>query len=167
MVNVELSWTDNSTKEDGYKVYRSTVGDASFSNDYTEIGSVSSNTTTYSDTSPPEVADVSYAVTAFDSVGESAPATSGTLDLRPQKLESIISNTDHITVSTSRLRVINDASFADSESTVTDVSNIRKFGSSPTDTESIAASITNIRELGSSLADTESIVTDVSNIRYY
>ena len=74
MVTVDLSWTDNSSNEDGFRVYRSTTTSPSFPSDYSKIHERNANTTTYSDTSAP-IGTVYYAVTAFNSAGESGATT--------------------------------------------------------------------------------------------
>lgn len=64
---VQLSWTDNSGDEKGFRIYRIT------GNEKTKIAELGPNTTTYVDQDAPPKA--CYVVTAFNSAGES-PATS-------------------------------------------------------------------------------------------
>lgn len=80
MATVNISWTDNSNDENGFRVYRSTVTSPSFPNDYSQIDETGVNVTTYEDTSPPLGEVVSYAVLAFDDIGESETSTA-TIDL--------------------------------------------------------------------------------------
>ena len=75
MATVDLSWTDNSSNEDGFQIYRTTTSSPSFPGDYTYIDTVGTNTTTYSDSSSPDGDTVYYAVTAYNSAGESNAAT--------------------------------------------------------------------------------------------
>jgi len=76
MTDVELSWTDNSTFEDGFRVYRTTVPVPSFPADFTQIDTLPPGAAEYVDRSAPADAAVSYAVTAFSTqFGESDAAT--------------------------------------------------------------------------------------------
>lgn len=75
MATVQLSWTDNSDNEDGFRVYRSTTNSPSFPGDYTQIDTTAADTTTYTDSSAPTGVTVFYAVTAFNAAGESDAAT--------------------------------------------------------------------------------------------
>lgn len=76
MADVELSWTDNSNNEDGFRVYRSTTAAPSFPQDYTQIDSLPPDTTSYVDWSAPADTTVTYAVTAYDTkYGESSATT--------------------------------------------------------------------------------------------
>lgn len=68
---IDLSWTDNSDNEDGFYIYRSTSSGTSKS-DYTQIDSVGSNTTSYSDTGLSSGTTYYYRVSAFNSDGESS-----------------------------------------------------------------------------------------------
>jgi len=87
MTDVVLSWTDNSTSEDGFRVYRSTVSVPSFPADFTQIDTLPSNTTEFVDWSAPADTTVTYAVTAFSTqFGESdaaiEPITTPPVDAR-------------------------------------------------------------------------------------
>lgn len=75
MATVELTWSDNSTTEDGFNIYRATAPSPSFPGDYTQIDSVSHNVSFYEDTNAPDGSLVYYAVTAFDDDGESVETT--------------------------------------------------------------------------------------------
>jgi hypothetical protein len=70
--DVSLSWTDNSTTEDEFRVYRTSVGTPSFPADYSQIAAVGQNVTSYTDVSPPADSSLTYAVTAANSYGESS-----------------------------------------------------------------------------------------------
>jgi regulation of enolase protein 1 (concanavalin A-like superfamily) len=63
---VNLSWTDNSTNETGFKIERSTDG-----TNFTQIATVASNVTTYSDTAATNVTTY-YRVRATNSAGDSS-----------------------------------------------------------------------------------------------
>ena len=64
---VDLSWSDNSDNEDGFKVERKEEGGA-----YSVIATVPSDTTTYKDTSVEAEKTYYYRVKAFNSKGDSA-----------------------------------------------------------------------------------------------
>lgn len=82
MTTVVLSWTDNSSNENGFRVYRSTVTSPSFPNDYSQIHETGVDVTTYEDTGPSIGEVISYAVVAFNDKGESETSTA-TIDLTP------------------------------------------------------------------------------------
>lgn len=63
---IDLAWTDASSDEDGFKVYRSTGGS------FQLAATVGAGVTTYADTSLVPCATASYFVTAYNSNGESA-----------------------------------------------------------------------------------------------
>jgi len=75
--DISLSWQDNSSGEDGFNIYKSTTSSPTFPNDYTQIDQVGSNTTSYTDIGVDTETLTSYAVTAFNAVGESDPVTAG------------------------------------------------------------------------------------------
>ena len=65
---VDLSWTDNSSSEDGFKIERCQgAGCTSF----TEIGSAAANAVTFSDTGRAPLTDYRYQVLAFNAGGNS------------------------------------------------------------------------------------------------
>jgi len=79
-VDVALSWdlSPTTTSEvDGQRVYRTDVSSPTFPSDYTEIASVGDSQTTFTDTGVTEGQSLTYAVTAFNSAGESDPTTDG------------------------------------------------------------------------------------------
>lgn len=78
MASVELNWTDNSSDETGFPIYRSTTSSPSFPADYTKIHTAAADATTWTDTSAPNGTEVWYAVTAENGDGESAE-TSGSI----------------------------------------------------------------------------------------
>ncbi len=63
---IDLSWTDNSTNEDGFRVERSMDG-----NSFSDIATLNANTTSYSDTDLNESTTYYYRVLAFNSSGDS------------------------------------------------------------------------------------------------
>lgn len=62
---VTVSWTDNSDNEDGFRVERR-VGSGAFS----ELSTVNSNVTTYTDTTSNAGTSYGYRVVAFNSAGD-------------------------------------------------------------------------------------------------
>ena len=64
---IELSWTDNSDNEDGFKIERKEAGGT-----YSEIATVSANTTSYTDTGLNPNTTYYYRVKAYNSFGESS-----------------------------------------------------------------------------------------------
>lgn len=76
MATVELTWTDNASNEDGFRVYRTTTESPSFPGDYTQIEEINTaDTESYTDTNAPGGDEVFYAVTSFNSNGESSETT--------------------------------------------------------------------------------------------
>lgn len=76
-VDVALSWglSPTTTDEvDGQRIYRTSTSSPTFPTDYTEIASVGDSQTTYTDTGVSQNT-YTYAVTAFNSGGESDPTT--------------------------------------------------------------------------------------------
>jgi len=73
--NVDLSWTDNASTEDEYRVYRTDVDSPAFPGDYTKIATLAADSTTYQDTTVSEGTTYSYAVTAWSNFGESSETT--------------------------------------------------------------------------------------------
>lgn len=76
-VDVALSWSLSPTtasKVDGQRVYRTTTSSPTFPTDYTQIASVGDSATTYTDTGV-SLGTYTYAVTAYNSGGESNPTT--------------------------------------------------------------------------------------------
>ena len=72
--SLQISWSDNSSNESGYRVYRSTDG-----TNYTLLTSLSANVTSFSDTSLSASTTYSYKVSAWNAGGETtSSANSGT-----------------------------------------------------------------------------------------
>jgi hypothetical protein len=63
---IDLSWTDNSTDENGFAIERKIEGGS-----FSQIATVLANTTTYADQSIAKSSNYIYRVTAFNSVGKS------------------------------------------------------------------------------------------------
>lgn len=70
-VQIDLSWTDNATDEDGFYVYRSTFS-GSTTADYTQVANLTADTTTYADTGLEDDTEYFYRVSAYNSGGESS-----------------------------------------------------------------------------------------------
>jgi len=79
MPDIALSWNLSSTSASevgGQRIYRSSTSNPSFPSDYTQIASVSDSATSFTDTGVSDGA-YTYAVTAYNSAGESSPTTDG------------------------------------------------------------------------------------------
>jgi hypothetical protein len=77
MADVQLTWSlspTSSSDVDGQRIYLSAMSNPSFPGDYTEIASVGDSVTSYTDTGA-SLDGYTYAVTAFNSAGESSPTT--------------------------------------------------------------------------------------------
>ena len=90
---IDLSWTDNSVNESGYRVERSPNG----SDSWTEIGSVGSNATSYSDTSLSCNTPYHYRVRAhragdgkYSSYSNVANATTGTCSVNAYRIHGYV-----------------------------------------------------------------------------
>ncbi len=70
---INIAWTDNSTNEGGFKIYRLAPGGS-----WTNIATTASNVTSYSDIPLLPSTTYSYKVTAFNSYGESSASNTGT-----------------------------------------------------------------------------------------
>jgi galactose oxidase-like protein/fibronectin type III domain protein/Kelch motif protein len=70
---VDLSWTDNSNNETGFKIERSTDGTT-----FTQVATVGANVTTYSDTGLAALTTYYYRVRAYNSGGNSAYSNTAT-----------------------------------------------------------------------------------------
>lgn len=68
---IDLSWTDNSTNEDGFKIERSPNGSTS----WTEVGTSSANVATFSDTGLTAQTTYYYRVRAYNTGGNSSYTT--------------------------------------------------------------------------------------------
>jgi hypothetical protein len=66
---INLSWTDKSNNETGFKVSRTTNGKA-----FKQIATVGANVTTYADTRLAASTKYYYQVSAYNSAGTSAPS---------------------------------------------------------------------------------------------
>ena len=90
---VSLTWSDNSSDEDSFRIYRSSPGGSGSLGDYTLIDSNPANDNTYTDNPAAGGTTYSYAVTAFKILGgESSAAFSGVIsnvDCTPQITASL------------------------------------------------------------------------------
>lgn len=68
---VDLSWTDNATTEDGYYVYRAQAS-GSTTGDYSQVADLAADTTTYTDTGLSDGETYYYRVSAYSGGGESS-----------------------------------------------------------------------------------------------
>lgn len=76
---INLSWTDNSSNEDGFRIERRPTGGS-----YAEVSTVAANITSYSDTGLTDGTLYEYQITAFNSAGSSTAITaSATTPLAP------------------------------------------------------------------------------------
>jgi len=69
---INLTWTDNSTNESGFKIYRCSYGCF----DFGQIATVGSNVTSYQNTGLPASSLYNYWVSAYNSAGESGNSNS-------------------------------------------------------------------------------------------
>jgi hypothetical protein len=67
---IRVTWKDNSTTEDGFRIER--IGPGGFN--YTTVGSVSANATSYNDNGLQSNTSYSYRVVAYNAVGNSPPS---------------------------------------------------------------------------------------------
>ena len=88
--DVALSWTDQATDEDEYRVYRTRVATPTFPSDYTQLATLPADTESYTDADAPEDATLTYAVTAANADGESDPATVAVETLAVTKFVPIV-----------------------------------------------------------------------------
>lgn len=75
---VTTTWDEPSDwggDEGGYRVYRSTTDSPSFPGDYTEVADVGTGTESYQDTGLTDGTEFTFAVTAYNTAGESDPGT--------------------------------------------------------------------------------------------
>ena len=91
---VNLSWTDTSTTEAGFKIERSSGGS------YTQIASVAANTTSYTDT-PLTEGTYTYYVFAYNSGGNSNNSNTASASVIPAPTNLTAQATDSATVSLS------------------------------------------------------------------
>jgi len=74
-MDVNLYWTDNSTDEDGFRIYRTTISSPVFPGNFEQIDSVGADVTEYTDTDAPGGRRTTYAVVAYNAAGESGEST--------------------------------------------------------------------------------------------
>jgi hypothetical protein len=65
---IDLGWTDNSSDEDGFKIWRSPNG----ATGWTQVGTVGADVTTFSDTTVVAGSTYYYRVNAYNAAGDSA-----------------------------------------------------------------------------------------------
>src|SRR5262249_5750122 len=96
---ISLSWTDNANNETGFKVYISTNGTT-----FSLLATLGTNVTTYSSSGLNSATTYYYRVTAFNAIGESAPASANStiqhaLPAVPSGLSTIAVSTTQINLS--------------------------------------------------------------------
>src|SRR5262245_53342157 len=74
-----LTWTDNSTNEDGFKIERKTGSNGT----YAQVATVGVNVTTYTDSSLTDGITYCYQVLAFNSTGDSLPSNEACANTAP------------------------------------------------------------------------------------
>jgi len=94
---VNLSWTDNSGNEAGFRINRSANGNA-----FAKVATVGANITAYSDTGVATSVTYSYTVSAFNSGGSSANSNTASVALvvpsAPSNLTAKVQKHGHVTV---------------------------------------------------------------------
>jgi len=75
---IDITWTDNSDNEDGFKIERSVDGGA-----FTQIATVGANVTSYSDTTTSAGHKYEYRVCAYNAAGDSAYSLSNAIWTSP------------------------------------------------------------------------------------
>jgi hypothetical protein len=79
-VDVRLNWTDNSSDEDGFHVYRGVNGGPMLL-----LATVAANVTTYLDTNAPAGSTLAYRVNAYNSFGQSPGSNVASVDTPGQE----------------------------------------------------------------------------------
>jgi len=99
---VDLRWTDNSTTEDGFKLYRSLDGV-----DFSRIATLGPNVTTYSHTGRPAGTTYYYRVLAFNASGNTAYSNIATATTFPVATEkpNAPSNLSAVALSSSQIQL--------------------------------------------------------------
>ncbi|MFN7138617.1 MAG: putative Ig domain-containing protein, partial [Limisphaerales bacterium] len=87
-VQINLSWTDNSSNEDGFRIFRSTDGTT-----FTAITTVGANVKTFSNTGLSGNRTYWYRVTSYNSAGNSANSNTASDITAPQAPTSLVVNT--------------------------------------------------------------------------
>jgi fibronectin type III domain protein len=99
---INVSWTDNSDNEDGYKIERSIDGTS-----FTQIGTTTANTTSYPDSGLSASTSYYYRVRAYNAAGSSSydSTASATTQAHPLAVPSAPTNLTATTVSSSRVNL--------------------------------------------------------------
>lgn len=96
---IDLTWTDNSTNEDGFFVYRSTDGIS-----FTRIASLGAGTSKYSSTGLTASTTYQYQVSAYNAYGESAVSNTASATTAAQSsIPAGPSNLSGVAVSTTQI----------------------------------------------------------------
>lgn len=99
---IDLQWTDNSTTEDGFKLYRSSDGV-----EFTRTAILAPNVTTYSNTGRPAGTTYYYRVLAFNATGNTAFSNTVTVTTFPAATlkPNAPTNLSAVAVSSSQIRL--------------------------------------------------------------
>ena len=155
-VDVALSWTLSPTttsEVDGQRIYRTSTSSPTFPSDYTQVDSVGDSQTTYTDTGAPEDEALTYAVTAFNSAGESDPTTDS---VDTTVFNPVATPTDTDTAAATGVRTRQaQASSMDTDAIATATRRARAGMSAAVDTGTVAVSATRARVAQATPADTE------------
>lgn len=92
---ITVSWTDNSSAEHGYNVYRSQDG-----TNFSQVANLAANTTSWTDTGKEDGEKYWYYVAAYDSNGESAGSTVSGITVLPSPSQITLDTSieDEITI---------------------------------------------------------------------
>lgn len=85
MASITVNWSATDTPDDsvlGHRVYRSTIENPSYPNDFNTLTEVGKNTTSYTDNNPEIDSFNTYAVTAFNSAGESSASVTSSIEIQ-------------------------------------------------------------------------------------
>lgn len=77
-ISAQITWVDQSTNEDGFRVEANTDGGA-----FTQVGQVAANVTTFTHTGLVAGKDYCWRVLAFSAVGASAPGPQACASTKP------------------------------------------------------------------------------------
>ena len=81
---IDLTWTDNSTNEDGFNIYRATANGSANGSTFVQVGAVGIGATSFQDTGLERNTKYYYRVRAFNAVGESADSNTASARTRPK-----------------------------------------------------------------------------------
>jgi hypothetical protein len=179
MATVELQWTDNSGNEDGFNIFRSLTTSPSFPSDFSQISNVGTDVTTFTDSNAPDGQKVHYAVTAFNSVGQSSPTrqtailltasatdidTAAGITQRNRSLTANAIDIDTATATTQRNRSLT-GSAADIDTATGVRVPRRKLTANATDIDTATATAQRTRSLTANAADVDTTTATAQRTR--